>query len=210
MKPLARTRPSEPADEAPVDPAAIVRLGTIASIDLSTGEVEVDCGEVRTAPIPFSTGRAGSTRIWSPPTVGEQVLLLCPGGDIEAAVAAGAIAQDAFPLAGDGLVEMIVFSDGARISYDPENHALEASLPEGATALVEASGGLTIRGPVTVEGDVTIEGGLDVGQSASFAQDIAVQGKLSAIGSIKSGTIDLSTHTHTGVSTGSGVSGAPQ
>ncbi|MBD59023.1 MAG: baseplate assembly protein [Citromicrobium sp.] len=209
MKRLARTRSSEQPDEAPVDPAAIVRFGTIASVDLSTGEVEVDCGEVRTAPIPFSTGRAGATRIWSPPTVGEQVLLLCPGGDIEAAVAMGAIPQDAFPIPGDGPVEMIVFADGARISYDPENHVLEASLPDGATALVEASGGLTIRGDVTIEGRVAVEGALDVAEAASFAQTLAVQGALSA-GSIVSGGIDLSTHIHAGVSPGTGISGAPQ
>ena len=45
MKRLARTRSSEQPDEAPVGPAAIVRFGTIASVDLSTGEVEVDCNE---------------------------------------------------------------------------------------------------------------------------------------------------------------------
>ncbi|WP_197459647.1 phage baseplate assembly protein V, partial [Erythrobacter sp. HI0074] len=53
-------------DEDPVDPRAILREGTVLAVDLDAGTVEVETGEVRSAPIRFSTGRAGDTRIWSP------------------------------------------------------------------------------------------------------------------------------------------------
>lgn len=174
-----------PYDEEPVDPAAILRLGTIASVDLENGTVEVETGDVRTAPIPFSTGRAGATRIWSPPSAGEQVMLLCPGGDIEGAVAVGAIAQDAFPLAGNTLRELIAFADGALLAYDPEGHRLEIILPPGATIAINATGGVEIEG------------------------DISITGKLTATDDIVADGISLKSHKHKGVQTGTQVSDVP-
>jgi phage baseplate assembly protein gpV len=57
--------------------------------------------------------------------------------------------------AGDTLAELVEYEDGARIGYDPVTHALTALLPEGATATLEAPGGLTIRGDVLIEGTLT-------------------------------------------------------
>lgn len=180
---MARITP--PYDEEPIDPAAILRLGTIASIDLQSGEVEVDTGEVRTAPIPFSTSRAGNTRIWSPPSVGEQVMLLCPGGDIEGAVALGAIAQNAFPLAGNTLRELIAFRDGAVLAYDPEGHRLDITLPEGATFAINANGGIAIEG------------------------DVAVTGKITATDDVLADGTSLKSHKHGGVQTGTSPTDVP-
>ncbi|HYD23849.1 MAG TPA: phage baseplate assembly protein V [Croceibacterium sp.] len=190
----ARTHPH---DEEPVDPAAIFRVGTIAAVDLEAGTVEVDTGDVRTAPIRFSTGRAGATRIWSPPTAGEQVLLLCPGGDIEGAVAIGAIAQDAFPLAGSTLRELIAFADGALIAYDPENHQLDIQLPDGAKIRMVAPGGVEIEGNVAITGDVAIDGQADVTGTLTADEDVVGGGK------------SLKSHKHGNVQPGGGQTGEP-
>jgi phage baseplate assembly protein V len=62
--------------------------------------VEID-DNLRTGPIRWAAPRMGQTRVWAPPAVGEQVLVLCPAGEIGAAIALGGIACDAFPVPGD-------------------------------------------------------------------------------------------------------------
>lgn len=189
-----------PEDEEPIDPRAILREATVVEIDLAAGTVVCETGEVRTAPIAFNTGRAGATRIWSPPSVGEQVLLLCPDGDIERAVSIGALPQDAFPPAGDSLTELIVFEDGARFAYDPEAHHLEFALPDNATVAILGTGGVTIdvgSAALAITGRVTIDG------------DARVTGRLDCVGDILAKGISLTGHRHLGVSAGQAQSGPP-
>lgn len=177
----------------------LIRFGRVAEVD--GGRVVVETGDVRTDRIRWIERRAGETRTYSPHSVGEQVLLICPDGDIEGAVAIGGIACDDFPLPGDGKRELIRFADGAELAYDPESHALEAKLPDGATALVEASGGVTLRvqdGGLTVEGDVEIKGDLHLTGTATADVDVVGAGK------------SLKSHKHTAVAAGGAVSGPPQ
>ncbi|MBU1605812.1 MAG: phage baseplate assembly protein V [Alphaproteobacteria bacterium] len=188
---------NQPHDEEPVDAGAIVRIGRIAAVDLAAGTVIVEAGEVRTAAIPFSAGRAGKTRVWSPPSVGEQVLLLCPGGDIEGAIAIGAIAQNAFPLAGSTLRELIAFEDGALIAYDPEDHQLDILLPAGAKIRMVASAGVEIEGDVSITGDLAIEG------------NATITGKLTAEQDVLRGGKSLKSHKHGGIQSGNGLTGEP-
>lgn len=189
-----------PDDEEPVDPRAILREGTVLSVDLAAGTVEIETGEVRTAPIRFSTGRSGDTRLWSPPSIGEQVLLLCPEGDLERAVCIGAIPQDAFPPAGDSLTELILFADGAQLSYDPESHHLELALPGNATLAIRSTGGLSIdvgSAEVAITGNVTIDG------------DVEVTGTIRADGDVIGAGISLENHLHGEVTSGQSLSGPP-
>jgi phage baseplate assembly protein V len=182
------------SDDLPNELAELVRFGTIAEVDLAAGRVVVDTGDVRTSAIRWAGGRAGATRTWSPPSVGEQVLLLCPGGEIAAAVAIGGIAQDAFPPAGNSLRELVQFQDGAIIAYDPEAHALEAQLPAGAIVTIVASGGITLDAS---DGGLTIKG------------DVIIDGELIATGDVIGDGISLITHRHAGVAAGAAESGEP-
>lgn len=176
-------------EDIPVDVSDLIRLGTIASVDLAAARCVVTYGsdedDATTPPIRWLAARAGATRIWSPPSVGEQVLLLVPDGQIAAAVALCGLVQDAFPAAGSDLTEILMFDDGARISYDPVGHALQALLPGEGTAEIDAPGGLTIRGDVTIEGLVSV------------SQDVVADG------------VSLKAHLHGGVQAGGSQSGAP-
>lgn len=179
-------------EDIPADLSELIRLGTIASVDLEArrctvlyGAEDDDDGGATTPPIRWIALRCGKTRVWSPPSEGEQVLLLCPDGQLAAAVALTGIEQDAFSLPGDSLTELIEFEDGARISYDPVGHALAAVLPAGGTALIEAPGGMTIRGDVTVEGTIT------------------------ATTDVIADSISLKNHKHGGVQAGSAQTGTP-
>lgn len=183
-------------EDIPLDPAAMIRVATVASVDLASATLVAlyggdDGEEAESPPLRWLMPRAGETRIWSPPSVGEQGLILAPEGDIAAAIFLPAITRDMFPPAGSTLEEVILFQDGARIAYDPEGHVLTADLPGGATANITADQ-INITGKVAIDGDVTVTGTL------TADTDVVGGGK------------SLKGHKHTGVTAGGGVSGAPQ
>lgn len=185
-------------EDIPADLSDLIRMGTVTSVDLAAatcivrhGNPDDEDGGAETPPIRWLSLRAGQTRAWSPPSVGEQAIVLAPDGQIAGAVALVGVYCDAFPPPGSTLAELIEYADGAVIGYDPENHALTALLPDGATALVEAPGGLTIRGPVTIEGDVTLTGRMDA------SEDVTADG------------VSLKNHKHGQVQSGTAQSGPP-
>lgn len=192
-----------PQEDIPADLSSLIRLGTVIAVDLAEARCIVRFGDpddpdpAQTGPIRWLSPRAGLTRVWSPPSVGEQVVLVCPDGQIGAAVAIPAIVCDAFPPLGSTTAEAIEFADGAKISYDPESHELVAVLPAGGTVDVTADGGITLRG------DVTIEGNLAVSQSATVAET------LTAGDDVIGGGISLNSHKHGEVQSGSALSGEP-
>ena len=191
-------------EDIPADIAGLVRIGTVASVDLAAARCVVRYGDpeddapAQTSPIRWLAPRAGLTRIWSPPSVGEQVLLLSPDGQVGAAVAVMGLVQDAFPPLGSTTAEMIEFADGARITYDAEAGELKAILPAGATAEIDAPGGITLRGNVTIEGDVSITGKVDVSETLTAADDVIADG------------ISLTDHIHGAVKAGTDKSGKPE
>jgi phage baseplate assembly protein V len=180
-----------PGRDIDADLGDLIRFGTISEVDLDAARCVVAVGEVRTGPIRWVSLRAGDTRTWSPPSIGESVLLICPEGDLAAAVALPGLSCNAFPPAGNSLRELIAFRDGSVIAYDREAHTFELLLVDGATARIRAPGGLAI------EGDVAISGKLDV------ADSIAAEGDVTGAG------ISLKDHRHAGVQPGSGQSGKP-
>lgn len=198
-----------PQEDIPADIASLIRIGTVIEVDLAEARCIVRFGDpddpdpAQTGPIRWLTPRAGLTRVWSPPSVGEQVLLLCPDGQIGAAVAITGIVQDAFPPLGNSAAEMIEFADGAKITYDPEAHELVALLPASGTVDVTADGGITLRGDVTIEGNLTTNG------NAAITGDVTVDQTLTAAEDVIADGISLTTHKHGQVQAGSAESGTP-
>jgi len=192
-------------EDIPADIAELIRLGTVVEVDLEQALCRVRYGDpddeepAETGWIRWLASRAGETRIWSPPSAGEQVILLCPDGQIGAGVALCGIVQDTFPPAGGDLTEAIEWSDGARISYDPEGSELRAELPAGATMTVIAPGGVTVTAEegVRIEGDVTIDG------------DLTVSGEIAAEGDVTGEGVSLAHHRHSGVQSGGSQTGEP-
>lgn len=178
-------------ESTPTDPDQLIRFGSVASVDLAAGRCTVTIdengasGDATTPPIRWIEPRAGKTRTWSPPSEGEQVVLLCPAGEIGSAVALRGLSTNAYPPAGGSLAELIEFDDGAVLSYDPEGHALSIKLPAGATLAVEADGGLTIKGDIELTGKLTA------------SDDVIASGK------------SLKNHKHSGVQAGPAQTGAP-
>ena len=119
----------------------LLRVGTVAAVDLARARVQVHYGvgtpedaalEARTEWIPWLTTRAGADRAWWAPSVGEQVVILAPSGDLVGAAALPAIFSVQAPPPGDVATRHVVaYADGAVISYDAETHVLQANLPGG-------------------------------------------------------------------------------
>lgn len=173
----------------------LVRVGVIESVDLDAGKAVVSFGEQTTPPIDWLMA-VGDTTIWIPPTVAQQVVVICPEGDAEQGFIVSGLPSSAMAPLFLGLKNAIRFSDGAEIRYDPEAGQLDVATP-GKVALV-APGGVEITAPTKINGDVEITGDVAVGKTLTAQTDVVGGGK------------SLKGHKHLGVTAGSGVSGAPQ
>ena len=164
----------------------VLRLGVVAAVDPGGATCMVESGGVVAGPLPWVAWRAGGLRVWAPPSVGEQCLVLSPEGDLGNGIVLPGLYCDAFPAPSDqpDLV-CFAFADGAWIGYDPVRHALAVTLPAGGTAALDVPGGLTIHGDVTVNGTLTASG------------DVVGEG------------VSLKGHRHSGVQGGSGQTGGP-
>lgn len=183
-------------EDIPLDPASLIREGIVATVTFDPPRCTARIGdpdeeEIETPPLRFLMGRSGATRIWSPPSEGEAVLILCPEGEIAAGIVLTGLSYNDFPPAGDSLEERIVFADGAVLAYDPESHTLNAELPAGSRCYIVAD-------DIAITGNVTIDGDLFVSGTATADTDVVGGGK------------SLKDHKHSGVQAGGGVSGPPQ
>jgi phage baseplate assembly protein V len=163
----------------------LAREGRVESVDLPAGTARVRFGELVTGDIPWLVPRAGKTRVASPPSIGEQVLVISPEGRTASAIIVGSLSSDAHPHPTDDGSTTIAFEDGAEISYDPAAHSLTAYLPAGSFVEVRADD-IYLRGNLHVTGYVTADG------------DVMGAGK------------SLRDHVHLAVQPGQGVSGKPQ
>lgn len=180
-------------EDTPTDADALIRVAVVASVDLAAGTCTVTLDEAgeggddaETPSVRWLHPRMGETRAWMPPAVGEQGLLLCPGGELGAGVFVGGLHCNAFPAPIDEPVAMLRFKDGATISYDPDAHELLLQLPPGATTVLVSDGGIDLQGDVSVTGTLTA------------STDVVGGGK------------SLKDHRHTGVAAGTAQSGPPQ
>ena len=109
----------------------MIRIGTIIDVDLS-GEIplyRVKTGELETDWIAATVRRAGTAKTSHAYTVGEQVVMLSPSGDLGAALISHALNSDANPAPDNHATrDRVKYPDGAVIEYDPETHQLKADV----------------------------------------------------------------------------------
>ena len=155
--------------------AAIARMilfGTVRSVAPTKATVRIALGPGADAPVlgpmPWITAAAGPhVKDWRPPEIGEQAVVLCPGGETDQGVAiVGIYSERVPPPSTDPNVTMQSFDDGAEISYDRKNHVLRATLPANTkpkgTAVITAPGGAEIIGDAKITGDLTVTGDINV------------------------------------------------
>lgn len=201
----------------------LIRIGTVASVDHANARCTVDCVGIMTAPLPWITARAGTDRTWDAPTVGEQVLVFAPSGEMmQAVVLMGLYHNDSPAPASQSNIKTRHFDDGCTITYDTSAHALSAILPSGGTAVITANGGVTINanagitinasGGATINGNTKINGNLAISGSLAGGTGggggATINGAIKATGDVVAGNISVQNHKHREQGDGAMTSGA--
>lgn len=169
----------------------LIRLGTIAQVDVATARVRVQTGQLLTTWLPWLALAAGADREWRPPTIGEQVVLLSPSGVLAQGVVMRGLFSNLIPANGDREnLHRHTYPDGAVIEYDSAAHALVATLPAGGTAQLVAPGGIRFEGDITHIGNLTQQG------------DQTITGGITTTADVIAAGISLINHTHPGDSGG--------
>jgi len=197
----------------------LIRIGTVAEVDLDAGTCRVNTGGNVTDWLHWLTSRAGRSRSWWAPSAGEQVLLFCLGGELDTAFVMPGVFSDDYPAPSASADAVhIAFPDGAVIEYEPKTGALLATGIKSATVNASekvavtsplincvAKTRITLDAPEVVCTNKLTAGTLEVKKGGSMTGNVSHTG-----GSITSNGIVLHTHKHSGVQTGGGNTGGPQ
>lgn len=194
----------------------LIRSGVVTEVDTVQGLCRVQSGGIQTTWLNWLTTRAGRSRTWWAPSVGEQVLLLAIGGELDTAfVLPGIFSDDNSAPSASADAWHVVFPDGAVMEYEPETSALtvtgiktaDVTASESITAtvplvLVKASTSITLDTPEVICTNKLTTATLEVQKGGTMKGNIEHTG-----GSPSSNGRVLHTHKHPGDS--GGQTGAP-
>ncbi|WP_395490326.1 phage baseplate assembly protein V [Cedecea davisae] len=189
----------------------LIRTGVVVEVDTETGRCRVQTGGNVTDWLQWLASRAGRSRTWWAPSVGEQVMILAVGGELDTAFVLPGIYSDDHPAPSASADALhITFPDGAVIEYEPETSTL--TVRGIKTADITASESLTASVPiVTIKAEtrVTLDtpevvctnkltcATLDVQKGGKMGGNIAHSG-----GSFTSNGVQVDKHDHGGVKRG--------
>ena len=194
----------------------LIRSGVVTEVDTVQGLCRVQSGGIQTTWLNWLTTRAGRSRTWWAPSVGEQVLLLAIGGELDTAfVLPGIFSDDNSAPSASADAWHVVFPDGAVMEYEPETSALtvtgiktaDVTASESITAtvplvLVKASTSITLDTPEVICTNKLTTATLEVQKGGTMKGNIEHTG-----GSLSSNGRVLHTHKNPGDS--GGQTGAP-
>ena len=182
----------------------LIRIGTVSAVNLDDGLCRVDTGNNTTNWLHWLAARAGRTRSWNAPSVGEQVLVLCLGGELDTGFVLPGVFSDDNPApsaSADALHWS--FPDGAVIEYEPANGALKATGIQ--TATIQAAVKIMLDSPEVECSALLKTATLEVTQGGTMKGDVQHSG-----GSFSSNGVVVDAHKHGGVKSGGDTSGGPQ
>lgn len=169
----------------------VLRLGSVAEVrHAAPARCRVRSGDNLTDWLPWLSLRAGGAAdgaAWWPPAVGEQVLLLAPGGDLAQAVVLPGVFSDQRPQGSStpGACRLDFAAD-AHLEYLPGQHL---QLRFGATVLTLRADALTA----------------DAGGGTIRLDGAGLRGEPD----VTSGSVSLRQHKHIGVTPGPALTGPP-
>jgi phage baseplate assembly protein gpV len=124
--------------------ANLVELGSVAAIDVAANTATVDLAGFVSDPLPVLQIRSGVIKAHWMPSVGEQVAVVSPGGDLARGFIIGSL-----PIAGNAVA--------------PNAETPTLDLGGGTLKIIgnlEVVGEVKITGPVAITGDVSVTGKL--------------------------------------------------
>lgn len=197
--------------------ANMIRIGRVVELDEANARVKLAVAGLTTDWLPWGADRAGKTRKWSPPQIGEQIMMFSPFGDSAQAVAGMSIFQDDFAAPAQSKdQETTVYGDGSTVDYNSATNTLTVTVTGSAKvvvnckeATVNAATSVTIDAPeTTCTGNLTVAKNFTMGGTGSTA---TITGAVSINGpSLQHNGKNVgSTHTHGGVQSGGSSTSAP-
>ncbi|MGK3191676.1 phage baseplate assembly protein V [Enterobacter soli] len=189
----------------------LIRTGIVTDVDTVGGLCRVQTGGMQTTWLNWLTCRAGRSRVWWAPSVGEQVLILAIGGELDTAFVLPGIFSDDHPAPSASPDAFhVAFPDGAVIEYEPDSGALTVSgiktadvtASDSITAtvpvvLVKAATRITFDSPEVVCTNKLITGSLEVQKGGRMTGDIEHTG-----GKLTSNGVQVDDHAHGNVQSG--------
>lgn len=154
----------------------IVRIGTIAEVDVTRARARVQAGDNLTGWRPWASARTGTTIDWDPPTAGEQVVLFSPAGDLAQAIIFTGIYAGNAPKDSEDLCHR-EYPDGSRVTYDHQKKLLDVRLAGETTINVTGSATLNIGG----DAKAAVGGNCDFQVAGSATANIAKTCKVNAL-----------------------------
>jgi len=124
----------------------LICRGTVAEVDHASHACRVQTGELLTDWLPWMAVRAGKTRTWCPPTVGEQVVVFCPSGETGTGfVLTGLYSDQSPPPSASPDLHVRSWPDGGVESYDHSGSTYLLSVPgTGSITLVCGGSSMTM------------------------------------------------------------------
>ena len=144
----------------------LIKIGTIK--DIVENKVIVKTADLTTKPLPYLTQRSGDCVTWWSPSVGEQVMILSPCGELNNGVVLPSIPTKKHTVK-SSTVHSTKYADGTTITYDYHSHTLN----------------------VDAVGDINIKA-----QKINIIGDINVKGSIKSTKDIQANGVSLLNHTH--------------
>lgn len=173
--------------------ANLILLSTIEHVDPKRAKVRVKRGDILSDWLPWLTQRAGEDCNYWAPSVGEQVLLISPQGDLNQGMVLPAIYQNKYAAPENTSdIACLHFADGATISYNRTQHQLSIYLPAQAQTQIKSEH-LEITGDVTIHGNLNAQGDIS-DKTRSMHADRVIYNR----------------HQHAGIKSGPSKTGTPK
>ncbi|EKY3119556.1 phage baseplate assembly protein V [Cronobacter turicensis] len=177
----------------------LIRNGVVIEVDSENWLCRVQTGELQTTWLNWLTMRAGRSKTWWRPSVGEQVVLLSIGGDLTTAFVLPAIySKDNPPPSMSEDAQVTSFPDGGWIEYEPET----------GRYLVKAGANIVFEAPESIQLK-TSEFVIDADRTRINSEVVMNGDVTQSGGSMSSNGVVVHTHKHSGVERGSSNSGGP-
>ena len=192
----------------------LIRQGTIHAVQ--DDRVKVRSGEITTTWLPWFTNRAGKSKSWWRPSIGEQVFILSPNGNLELGCVLPSLYCDDNPApsqSNDGY--LVEFPDGASFEYEPESSTLTikgiqtAIIDVGKQIIAKAGTKISLETPIVeCSNHITFKSFSATGGSGNTGE---ITGNIiHSNGNLSSNGVVVHTHTHSGVQSGKQSSGRPK
>ena len=134
--------------------------------------------------LPFLAAGAGAVRVWMPPTVGTQVLVICPSGDTVS-----------------GVILQALYSNDAPA---PSGDAAEVKLTMPGISITMSNGIANIElTTANLKGDLIVDGHVRARTVTAY------DGDMSATGDVVAQGVSLVQHTHGGIMPGGSNTAQP-